>query len=221
MVSDDVVTRLARLVLVPVIEIPAAALAIPLADALSEGGLPVIEITFRTPEAAAAIEAIARERPDMEVGAGTVLTFEQVDRALDAGARFLVSPGFNPQVVAYAQSRKAFMLPGIVTPTEIEMAMFQGIKVVKFFPAEAAGGARYLQALAAPYRSMSFIPTGGIDADKLEAYLAVTQVLAVGGSWMAPRDLIANGEFEAITQRTQEAVALATRLRPAGAVKVA
>lgn len=212
----NVVERLAELVLLPVIEIPDAASASPLADALVEAGLPCVEITLRTPAAAAAIASIGG-RSDILLGAGTILSREDVDRALEAGARFLVSPGFNPDVVEYAQGRGAPIVPGVCTPTEVEMALLRGIDVVKFFPAEAAGGPGYVKALAAPYRRVRFVPTGGIDAGKLEAYLALPQVIAIGGSWMAPRDLIAAGDFGAIAERTREAVGLARRLRPAPA----
>lgn len=212
---DEVEARLSELVLVPVIEIPEPDLAAPLADALLEGGLPCAEITFRTAGAAAAIAAIARLHPEVMLGAGTVLSTDQVDQALEAGARFLVSPGFNPVVVEHALQRGATILPGVCTPTEVEMARQRGIELVKFFPAEPAGGARYLKALTAPYGFLRFVPTGGIDAENLEAYLAIRQVIAVGGSWMAPRDLIARREFGAIAQRTREAVDLARRLRPA------
>jgi 2-dehydro-3-deoxyphosphogluconate aldolase / (4S)-4-hydroxy-2-oxoglutarate aldolase len=213
---DAIVERLAELVLCPVIEIPEAASAAPLADALVQAGLPCAEITFRTPSAAAAIASIAG-RSDLLVGAGTILSSEDVDRALEAGARFLVSPGFNPDVVEHALGRGATMIPGVCTPTEVEMALRHGIDVVKFFPAEAAGGAAYVKALAAPYRRVRFVPTGGIDAAKLEAYLALPAVIAIGGSWMAPRNLIADGDFGAIGERTREAVDLVRRLRPAPA----
>jgi 2-dehydro-3-deoxyphosphogluconate aldolase/(4S)-4-hydroxy-2-oxoglutarate aldolase len=212
----SIVDRLAELVLCPVIEIPDAALAPPLADALVEAGLPCAEITFRTAAAAAAIASVG-DRSDLLLGAGTVLSRDDVDRALEAGARFLVSPGFNPDVVEYALSRAATMIPGVCTPTEVEMALQRGIDVVKFFPAEAAGGAGYVKALAAPYRRVRFVPTGGINAGNLEAYLALPQVIAIGGSWMAPRDLIAAGDFGAIAERTREAVELVRRLRPASA----
>jgi 2-dehydro-3-deoxyphosphogluconate aldolase/(4S)-4-hydroxy-2-oxoglutarate aldolase len=209
-----VIQRLAKLALLPVVEISDAELAPPLADALVDAGLPCIEVTFRTPAAAAAVASLGG-RSDILLGAGTILTREDADRALDAGADFLVSPGFNPDVVEYALGRGATIVPGVCTPSEVEMALLRGLDVVKFFPAEAAGGAAYLKALAAPYRLVRFVPTGGIDAAKLEAYLPLPQVLAVGGSWMAPRDLIAAGDFAEIAKRTGEAVGLARRLRPA------
>jgi 2-dehydro-3-deoxyphosphogluconate aldolase/(4S)-4-hydroxy-2-oxoglutarate aldolase len=208
---------LGALVLVPVIEIPDSDLATALADALIEGGLPCAEITFRTEEAATALATIARLRPQLLVGGGTVLSVEQVDWALDAGAKFLVTPGLNPKVVEYAQGKGAVILPGICTPSEIEMARMFGLEIVKFFPAEAAGGARYIKSLTGPYRSIRFVPTGGIDPTNLEAYLAIPQVMAVGGSWMAPKKLIEERKFAEIGQRTRAAVELAARLRPAAA----
>jgi 2-dehydro-3-deoxyphosphogluconate aldolase/(4S)-4-hydroxy-2-oxoglutarate aldolase len=214
-VETEGLARLGELVLVPVIEIPDPELVSPLADALVEGGLPCAEITFRTEAAATALASMVRLRPDMLVGAGTVLSVDQVDRALDAGAKFLVSPGFNPNVVEYALGKGAVVLPGICTPSEIEMARMLGLDTVKFFPAEAAGGAKYIKALTAPYRSLRFVPTGGIDANNLEGYLSIPQVLAVGGSWMAPKRLLQERKFAEIAQRTREAVTLARRLRPA------
>lgn len=211
---DEVVERLARLVLIPVIEMPDHDLALPLADALIGGGLPCAEITFRTPAAAASIEAIARERPDVLVGAGTVLSIEQAETAISAGARFIVSPGFDREVVEYCQRREVAVLPGVVTPTEILMARHLGLDVLKFFPAEAAGGAAYLKAIAAPFRTFRFIPTGGIDAGRLAEYLALPQVVAVGGSWMAPADLLKARDFATISDRVREAVELARNLRP-------
>ncbi|MGD0714103.1 MAG: bifunctional 4-hydroxy-2-oxoglutarate aldolase/2-dehydro-3-deoxy-phosphogluconate aldolase [Gaiellaceae bacterium] len=211
---NGVMTRLAELVLVPVIEIPDPDLAEPLADALLEGGLPCAEITFRTDGAAEAIATIARRYPQLLVGAGTVLSTEQVDQALEAGAQFVVSPGFNPAVVEHALNRGTAVLPGVCTPTEVEMARQQGLDVVKFFPAEPAGGVRYLKALTGPYGFLGFVPTGGIDSEKLEGYLALRQVIAVGGSWMAPFDVLARREFATVVQRTREAVELVRRLRP-------
>lgn len=211
------IARLAELVLVPVIEIPEPDLAAPLADALLAGGLPCAEITFRTEGAAEAIATIAHLHHDFLVGAGTVLSPAQVDEALEAGAQFLVTPGFNAAVVDHALQRGATIMPGVCTPTEVELARQHEIDVLKFFPAEAAGGVRYLKALTAPYGFLRFVPTGGIDAENLESYLALRQVLAVGGSWLAPRDVLAGRDFETVVQRTREAVDLVRRLRPAAA----
>lgn len=210
----ELLAHLSRWVLVPVIEIPDPALAVPLVDALTEGGLPCAEITLRTEGAMEAIREIVRRRPQVTVGAGTVLETRQLDEALDIGAQFVVTPGFNSCVVERALQRKAAVLPGICTATEIEMSRALGLDTVKFFPAEAAGGAPYLKALVGPYRSIRFVPTGGIDAKTLGSYLKIGQVIAVGGSWMAPRRLIEARDFAAITERTREAVDLAGRLRP-------
>jgi 2-dehydro-3-deoxyphosphogluconate aldolase/(4S)-4-hydroxy-2-oxoglutarate aldolase len=174
---------------------------------LVAGGLPVAEITFRTDAAADAITALAK-RGDLLVGAGTVLTVEQVDRAIDAGAAFLVAPGTNPRVVEHAQKHSIPMLPGVATPTDIELAMSLGLGTLKFFPAESLGGVETIKALAGPYRSIRFLPTGGITPEKLPDYLELPCVLACGGSWLAPRDKLAAGDFAAIRKLVEQAVTL-------------
>jgi 2-dehydro-3-deoxyphosphogluconate aldolase / (4S)-4-hydroxy-2-oxoglutarate aldolase len=198
--------------LVPVIVIDSAADAVPLAAALSDGGLPCAEVTFRTPNAAEAITRIASKFPDMLVGAGTVLTPQQAARALDAGARFIVAPGFNPAVVDYCQERGVPVFPGVCTPTEIEMALMKDLSVLKFFPAEAAGGLAFLKAVAAPYVGVEFMPTGGINLGNLPSYLGFKRVVACGGSWMAPTEWIAGGQFDRIRAETERAVALVREL---------
>ncbi len=210
--AGDVEAWLAGLALVPVVEIPDAKLAAPLAEALIAGGLPCAEVTFRTPAAAEAIAVMTGY--DMLVGAGTVRSAEQADVALDRGARFLVSPGFCEPVVRHARERDATMVPGVCTPTELEMATGAGIGLVKFFPAGPAGGVPYLKALTGPYPDARFVPTGGIGPADLSDYLAVPQVIAVGGSWMVPRDKIAKAEFADIAALVAGAVAIAARLRP-------
>jgi 2-dehydro-3-deoxyphosphogluconate aldolase / (4S)-4-hydroxy-2-oxoglutarate aldolase len=205
---------LSELRVIPVVEIPRADDAVPLAHALLEAGLPCAEITFRTEWAAEAIAAIAAEVPEVTVGAGTVLSVAQAERALAAGARFLVAPGYDPAVVAFAEAAGVPMLPGVCTPTEVAIALSQGYSVLKFFPAEAAGGVAYLKAIAAPYRAVRFVPTGGISADNLAAYLALPQVIACGGSWMVKTDLIAGGEFARIRDLAAAAVTIARRARP-------
>lgn len=202
----DVHARVRALRVLPVIVLDDAALAVPVADALAGGGLPIAEITMRTPAAIGAIEQIARDRPDVLVGAGTVLDVGQAAAALDAGARFIVAPGLNAAVVAFCQTREVPVFPGVVTPTEIEHARRLGVRTVKFFPAEAAGGARYLAAVAAPYRDMEFIPTGGIDRHRLAAYLATRGVVACGGSWMVADVWLRTGDLAAITAETLETV---------------
>ena len=209
----NVVDEIGRLGLVPVVEIPDAALAGPLGQALLAGGLPCAEITFRTSSAAAAIAVLRRECPDLLVGAGTVLTPAQVDAAADAGAAFIVAPGFNPVTLERARARGLPMIPGVCTPTEIEQALSHGVDVLKFFPAEAAGGVAFLRAVSAPYKNVRFIPTGGVSASNLASYLALPQVLACGCSWMVSKGLLLRGDFEAIRRLTSEAVSVAAAAR--------
>ena len=198
--------QLAAVRLVPVIVINDVSKAVPLAKALYDGGLPCAEITFRTPQAADAIRAIANELPDMLLGAGTVLTTAQVDKALASGAKYMVAPGLNPEVVKYCQSLNVPMLPGVCTPSEVEQGLALGLSALKFFPAEAAGGVNMLKSLAGPYGGVKFMPTGGITQANLKAYLSIKSVFACGGSWMVKDDLIAAGDFAKITELTREAV---------------
>ena len=204
--SADVLSQIRALRIVPVIVIDDALDAAPLAAALSEGGLPCAEITFRTPNAADAIRRMVAEYPSMLVGAGTVLTPEQAARAREAGARFIVAPGFNPAVVDYCLAQSVPVYPGVCTPTEIEMALGKGLQVVKFFPAEAAGGLAFLKAVAAPYVGVEFMPTGGINVSNLPDYLAFKRVVACGGSWMAPNEWIAQKRFDQIRAETERAM---------------
>ncbi len=194
--------------LVPVIAIPNVDAASDLAEALVSGGLPVAEVTFRLADADKAIKAMAA-RGDMAVGAGTVLKIDQVKQAVDNGATYIVSPGFNPKVVGYCVENDIPITPGISNPTDIEMALEFDLEVVKFFPAEAYGGLKTLKAMAAPYNMMQFIPTGGINANNLLDYLKYEKVWACGGSWMVKKDLIAGGKFDEIQRLTKEAVELA------------
>jgi 2-dehydro-3-deoxyphosphogluconate aldolase/(4S)-4-hydroxy-2-oxoglutarate aldolase len=173
---------------------------------LFEGGLPVAEVTFRTDAAADSIRKIAAERPNVIVGAGTVLTTEQVAMAHDAGAQFLVTPGFNPKVVAEAVRRGIPIVPGANSPTDVEMGLEAGLDILKFFPAEASGGVTMLKSLVGPYGGVRFVPTGGIGAKNLAQYLALPNVLACGGSWMVDPKLIAQGNFDEITRLTREAI---------------
>ena len=206
---------LARLLVVPVVEIARVQDAVPLARALLEGGLPCAEITFRTASAAQAIEAIATSVPEIRVGAGTVLDPSQAQAALAAGASFLVAPGFDPAVVEFALAHGVPIVPGVCTPTEVGMALARGLSLLKLFPAEAAGGVGYLKALAAPYGDVRFVPTGGIGPDNLAAYLAIRQVIACGGSWMVKKDLIAAGAFDTIRELAAQARTIADAARPA------
>ncbi len=192
--------------IIPVVAIDNAAHAVPLARALEKGGLPCIEITFRTAAAADAIAAIARDCPTMLAGAGTVLTVDQVKAARDNGARFIVAPGLNRKVVEYCLSIGLPVTPGVATPTDVEAALDMGLEVVKFFPAEAAGGIKFLTAMSAPYRQIRFIPTGGIDENNLLSYLRLPRVHACGGSWMVKPEMINAGRFDEITAITTKAV---------------
>lgn len=202
----EVLKKIGVIGIVPVIKINNLENAVPLAKALCEGGLPVAEVTFRTAHAQEAIARISKELPEMLVGAGTVLTTEQVDAAIEAGAKFIVSPGFNPTVVKYCIDRGVAVTPGCVSPSDIEKAIELGLDVVKFFPAEAYGGLKTIKALSGPYSNIKFIPTGGIDPSNLNAYLAFDKVVACGGSWMVKEDLINNGEFDKINALAKEAV---------------
>lgn len=206
--SDDILEKLGLHRLVPVVVLDDANNAMPLAQALVDGGLPVAEVTFRTDAARDSIARMA-ERGDMLVGAGTVLTPVQVDLAVDAGAAFVVSPGLSRAVVERCRERGVLALPGAVTATEIQMALELGLATLKFFPAGASGGAEAVKALSAPFRAVRFVPTGGIDADNCLDYLRLPSVLAVGGSWMVPRKAIADGDFDRVRELTLAAVASA------------
>lgn len=197
--------------IIPVVAIDNADDAPALAEALIAGGLPCAEITFRTAAAEAAIKAMAL-RGDMTVGAGTVLTVEQAQKAVDAGATFIVAPGLNPKVVRFCQEINVPVTPGVATPTDIETAMDLGLNVLKFFPAEAFGGLKTLKAISAPYQAVKFIPTGGLNAANVSDYLKHSKVAACGGSWMVKSSLIAEGAFEHITRLTREAVQIVKSL---------
>jgi 2-dehydro-3-deoxyphosphogluconate aldolase/(4S)-4-hydroxy-2-oxoglutarate aldolase len=209
----NIIERAREIGIIPVVSFPKLEDALPLAEALLEGGLPCAEITFRT---AAAPEAIARIRsrfPEIFLGAGTVLTIEQAETAIGAGVEFIVSPGANPTVVDHCLSKGVTIFPGVCTPTEIEMVLSKGVDVVKFFPAEPMGGVEFLRAICAPYRNVRFIPTGGIDTKNIGQYLALPQVVACGGSWMVKPELFETGDFAKVKQLAREAVALTRGLR--------
>ena len=199
--------------LIPVIALDHADDAGPLGDALLAGGLPLAEITFRTGAAETAIRTMTK-RSDMLVGAGTVLDVDTAKRAVDAGAKFVVSPGFSSKVVEYCMANRIHVIPGTVTPTEIQSAIEHGLRVVKFFPAEAFGGIKTIKALAAPFGQIRFIPTGGISEKHLAEYLSFEPVLAVGGSWFVSKDLIAAKDFSQITRLTMQAIKAAREARP-------
>jgi 2-dehydro-3-deoxyphosphogluconate aldolase/(4S)-4-hydroxy-2-oxoglutarate aldolase len=210
---SDVIERIGKLGIVPVVAIDDAAQAAPLGQALLDGGLPCAEITFRTAAAADAIRALTGGYPDMLVGAGTVLSVEQARQAAEAGARFIVSPGFDPAVVDWCLENDLPVTPGAVTPSEVTAALNKGLSVLKFFPAEAMGGLKTLKAIGGPFGSVKFIPTGGINKDNLAEYLSQPIVHACGGSWIVRRQLIAAGEFGEIARLTAEAVEVARRVR--------
>ena len=203
---QDMIKELYSIGLIPVIKIENPDDAVPLAKALIDGGLPAAEITFRTKCAAEAIKNITEAFPDMLVGAGTVLTTEQVDAAIAAGSKFLVSPGLNPKVTSYCLSKGVPMLPGCSNPSDVEAALELGLTTVKFFPAEAAGGLKMLKAMAAPYGQLTFMPTGGINADNLLEYLKFNKIIACGGSFMVKDELIKEKKWDEITALTRNAV---------------
>lgn len=205
---EDIEARIASARLLPVIVLESARDAVPLARALVDGGLPVAEVTFRTAAAAESIRLIAAEVPEMLLGAGTVLTEASLEAAAQAGAQFVVTPGFNPAVVRAAKAASLPVVPGINNPTGVEQAMSEGLSLVKFFPAEATGGVPFLKALMGPYGAMRFVPTGGIGPKNLASYLALKAVLACGGSWMVEQELVRQGRFQEIARLTAEAVAL-------------
>lgn len=203
---NSIINNVAAIGIVPVIKINDPKDAVPLARALYNGGLPAAEVTFRTACAKEAISLIAKELPDMLVGAGTVLTPQQADDAVEAGAKFIVSPGLNPTVVRYCVEKGIPIIPGCSNPSDIEQALELGLDVIKFFPAEQAGGINMIKALAAPYTNVKFMPTGGISPKNLLDYLSFPRVLACGGSWMVKEDLINEGRFDEITRLAKEAV---------------
>lgn len=210
---SEILEKIKEIGIVPVIVLEDAKDALPLAEALMEGGLPCAEVTFRTAAAEDSIRAISQAYPEMLVGAGTMLTTEQVDRAVAAGAKFIVSPGFNPRIVQYCQEKGVPITPGCSSPTDIEQALEHGLKVVKFFPAEQLGGLAMIKALAGPYVDVSFMPTGGINAGNVKDYLAYNRILACGGSWMVKGDLIKAGDFQRITELVKEAKQLVKEAR--------
>lgn len=205
--------RMKEFGVVPVVVLDDAKDAIPLADALCEGGLACAEVTFRTEAAEESIRLMSEKYPDMLVGAGTVLTIDQVERAVNAGAKFIVSPGFDPEIVDYCLEKEIPVFPGCITPSEVAQAVKRGMKVVKFFPAEQFGGVASIKAMAAPYTMIKFMPTGGVNAKNLKDYLECDKIICCGGSWMVKGDLIKAGEFDKIREMTKEAVALVKSIR--------
>lgn len=202
------INRIKKAGIVPVIKLEDEKKAVPLAKALIKGGINVIEITFRTAAAEAAIKNIVNECPEMLVGAGTVTNIENLMLAINAGAKFIVSPGSNPNIIKATLDKGLFMLPGVITPTEIEAGMDLGLNVFKFFPCSSFGGLKTINALCAPYNGVKFVPTGGINADNVAEYFQNKHVLAVGGTWIAPSKLIEEGDFHKITRLVNQAVEL-------------
>ena len=210
---NDIIRTIKQIGIVPVVVLDDAKDALPLAEALLESGLPCAEITFRTDAAEEAIRQITKAFPNMLVGAGTVLTTRQADRAIDAGAQFIVSPGSNPKVIEHVLEQGVLMIPGVCTPTEIESVLGYGFKTLKFFPAEAMGGLKTIKAIAAPYAGINFMPTGGINAENVRDYLAYDRITACGGSWMVKNTLIKDGNFKEIKRLTKQAAAIVREIR--------
>ena len=210
---NEVLEKIQEIGIVPVVVLDDAKDAAPLAKALCEGGLPCAEVTFRTAAAEESIRIMSEQFPEMLVGAGTVLTTEQVDRAVAAGAKFLVSPGLNPRIVKYCVEKGILITPGCANPSDIEQALENGLDVVKFFPAEPAGGLKMIKAMAAPYVGVKFMPTGGINQNNVKDYLAYDRILACGGSWMVKGDMVAAGEFDKIKELAAEAVEIVKESR--------
>lgn len=210
---SEILEQLSKFGVVPVVVLNDAKDAEPLAKALCEGGLPCAEVTFRTSAAEESIRTMSEKYSDMLVGAGTVLTTEQVDRAVGAGAKFIVSPGFDPEVVDYCLDRNILVLPGCVTPSEVAQGVKRGLKVLKFFPAEQYGGVSTIKAISAAYVGIKFMPTGGVSLKNLKDYLICDKIFACGGSWMVKGDMIEAGAFDKITEMTREAVSLVKEIR--------
>lgn len=210
---NTVLEKIRKMGIVPVVVIENEKDAVPLADALCNGGLACAEVTFRTAAAGEAIRLMKEAHPEMLVGAGTVLTVDQVDRAVQAGAEFIVSPGFDPEIVDYCIKKKIPVLPGCITPSEAAQAVRRGLSVIKFFPAEQAGGLAFIKAMAAPYTSLSFMPTGGINPENVKKYLEYDRIFACGGSWMVKGKLITEGRFDEIEKLTREAAEIVKNIR--------
>lgn len=209
----SIIETIEKLGVVPVVVLNDSKDAKPLAEALCKGNLPCAEVTFRTDAAEESIKIMTEAFPDMLVGAGTVLTTGQVDRAVKAGAKFIVSPGFDEEIVDYCLEKDIPVFPGCVTPSEVAKAVKRGLKIAKFFPAEQFGGVKTIKALAAPYTGIRFMPTGGIGIKNLKEYLSCDKIIACGGSWMVKSDMVKSGRFDEIRAMAEEAVKLADEIR--------
>ena len=209
----DIAEKFQKLGVVPVVVLEDTKDAVPLAKALVEGGLPCAEVTFRTEAAEESIRFMAEQFPEMLVGAGTVLTTEQVDAAVGAGAKFIVSPGLNPEIVKYCLEKNIAVTPGVVTPSEMAQAVELGLPLVKFFPAEPSGGLPMIHAVAAAYTTLKFMPTGGINPSNVRDYLKDDKIFACGGSWMLKGNLVDAGDFDKIKELTKEAADIVKEIR--------
>ena len=210
---DKIIDKISAMGVVPVVAIENASDAVGLGDALIEGGLPCAEITFRTAAAASAIRTLCNSHPGILVGAGTILTKSDAETAVDAGASFVVTPGFDGDLVDWCLGQRIPVIPGVMTPIDINAAINRKLNVLKFFPAEAAGGIKTLKAISGPYGNIKFVPTGGITLGNLEEYLSLPNVVACGGSWLVKKDQISSGEFDTIESLVREAVQLVDRIR--------
>ena len=210
---NETLEKLGQYGIVPVVVLNDSKDAEPLADALCEGGLACAEVTFRTKAAAESIKIMSEKHPEMLVGAGTVLTVEQVDEAVAAGAKFIVSPGLNSEVVKYCLDKNIAITPGVVTPSEMEQAIELGLNIVKFLPAEPSGGLSMIKAVSAPYTMLKFMPTGGINPGNVKEYLKSDKIFACGGSWMVKGDLVDAGDFDKIKELTKEAADIVKEIR--------
>lgn len=213
---EQSIKRVRELGLLPVVELPDVALARPLFEALSAGGLPAAEITLRTPAGLEALGLLAEAYPDGFIGAGTVRSEQDAARVIDRGARFVVSPGTDPSVVRLCCERGVLVMPGVCTPTEVQAALREGARLLKFFPAEASGGVAFLRALAGPFADVRFVPTGGVNAANLASYLAIPQVVACGGSWMVAPRLLTEGDFGQVQALAAQAVSIVAEGRRHG-----
>lgn len=210
--AQAVLDQISQARIVPVVVVDGREEGLALADAIKAGGLPIAEVTLRLPGAMDALRAIAAERPDVLVGAGTVISAAQVDEVVDAGAKFIVSPGTFEPVIKRAQERGVPILPGVATASDVMRALDLGVNLVKVFPASVVGGPAAIKALSAPFPQVKFMPTGGVNSENLHTYLGVPAVIAAGGSWMVERPLVTAGDFAEITRRTKQAVALANQI---------
>ena len=209
----EMLEKIKQIGIIPVVVLDDAKDALPIGKALLEGGLPCAEVTFRTAAAKECIKILSEAYPDLLVGAGTVLTPAQVDDAIEAGAKFIVSPGTNPKTIQYCKEKGIEILPGTTNPSDIEQALENGVTTVKFFPAEAAGGLKMIKAMSAPYVDVTFMPTGGITADNVRDYLKFNKIIACVGSWMVPKNLVAEGKFDEITRLVKEASEIVKEVR--------